>query len=87
MKKNASLKIEVKGHTDSQLDFFYNMDLSQERADKIRNYMIASGIDADRIVATGFGERKPVNECLVLVPCSQGAYAKNRRTEFVQVQF
>jgi len=56
----GGLKVEVGGHTDSQGDSAFNMDLSQKRADAVAEALKKRGIPADAITATGFGDSKPV---------------------------
>lgn len=53
-------KIEVQGHTDSQGNDAYNMDLSQRRANQVRSYLIEKGVSADRLEAKGYGETQPI---------------------------
>ena len=48
------------GHTDSTGSADYNMDLSTRRAEAVKTYFIAKGIDGDRINTVGEGERLPV---------------------------
>lgn len=55
---NSSLVIE--GHTDSVGSSGYNQQLSQARADAVRNYLMRQGISTDRILARGMGEDFPV---------------------------
>lgn len=75
--KNSNLKISINGHTDDLGDDEKNRQLSQNRSDAVKNYLILKGIEADRLKARGFGESKPkfpnVNEL---------NRSKNRRTEF-----
>jgi outer membrane protein OmpA-like peptidoglycan-associated protein len=68
--------VEIAGHTDDVGSDEMNMDLSQKRAEAVRNYLINKGIAASRIVAKGYGETQPVapND-------SDEGRAKNRRTE------
>ena len=51
---------EVAGHTDSRGSDAYNQKLSERRAKAARDYLIAGGISADQLVATGYGESMPV---------------------------
>ena len=72
-------EIIIEGHTDSQGDDQLNQKLSQQRADSIKQYMInAMRIQSYRIIATGFGETKPVanNETAL-------GREKNRRIDIV----
>ena len=72
-------KISVKGHTDSYGSDSSNLNLSQERADAVKAYLLANmSMDPSRIEAIGYGESKPIanNET------AEGR-AKNRRIEIV----
>ena len=55
-----SLKLSVEGHTDSVGSDEYNQQLSEKRAESVREYLVQQGIAGDSIVATGFGKTSPV---------------------------
>ena len=76
------LDIQIRSHTDSRGTDAYNQDLSQRRAQSVVDYLIASGIQADRFSAKGFGESRLLNECSDGVECSSAKHQQNRRTEF-----
>jgi outer membrane protein OmpA-like peptidoglycan-associated protein len=78
VKNNPDSKIVVEGHTDSQGKADYNRDLSQKRADAVRDYLISRGIAADRIKAVGYGSERPVAD-----NNSAEGRANNRRVEIV----
>lgn len=82
MKDNPKWKVELGSHTDSRGTFEYNDWLSQKRSDSAVGYIISKGIDQERIIAKGYGERQLVNECADDVPCSEEKHRQNRRTEF-----
>jgi OOP family OmpA-OmpF porin len=52
--------IEVLGHTDDVGDDAYNQDLSEQRANTVRDYLIATGADGNKMLAVGAGERMPI---------------------------
>ena len=52
--------IEVIGHTDDVGDDAYNQELSEQRAESVRNYLIGAGVDASKMVTTGAGESMPI---------------------------
>jgi OOP family OmpA-OmpF porin len=58
--KRPAFNIEVRGHTDSRGADAYNLKLSQQRAESVRNYLIEKGTPADRLTAVGFGEAEPI---------------------------
>jgi len=59
---NANMKIEIGAHTDSQGSDSYNLTLSQQRANTVREYLISQGIDGNRILSKGYGETKPIGD-------------------------
>lgn len=77
LNKAKNWTLEIQGHTDDKGSDAFNMKLSQNRADAVRNYLITKGVLADTITAIGFGESLP------LVPNDSDANReKNRRVEF-----
>ncbi|RYZ40847.1 MAG: cell envelope biogenesis protein OmpA [Myxococcaceae bacterium] len=54
-------RIRVEGHTDSQGDDAKNLDLSQRRANNVRDWLMKGGISGMRLEAVGYGESKPVD--------------------------
>ena len=55
-----SLKLEVEGHTDSVGTDEYNMQLSESRANEVRDFLVHEGISSSSIAARGFGESQEV---------------------------
>lgn len=60
MNENPKMKIEVSGHTDSDGNDELNLKLSQARAKSVLDYVVKKGVDADRMVAKGYGETQPM---------------------------
>jgi len=54
------LKIEVEGHTDNVGGDAYNQRLSEQRAEAVRDYIVAQGVPGSSVKATGFGMADPV---------------------------
>ena len=77
-KQDAESKITIEGHTDSQGEASYNQDLSQRRAQSVRDYLVSRGISADRVTAQGFGLTRPIAD-----NASAEGRANNRRVEIV----
>lgn len=71
-------RLEIEGHTDSVGAAAYNLDLSQRRANFVRNHLINTHkVSPSKIEAKGYGEVKPIAD--------NGNYQgrqKNRRVEF-----
>lgn len=76
LRTNATLRIEVGGHTDNVGNDAANQKLSEQRANAVRDFLIAQGIDGGRVTAKGYGETKPsaTND-------TEEGRALNRRTE------
>jgi outer membrane protein OmpA-like peptidoglycan-associated protein len=55
-----SLHVQIEGHTDSVGSDDYNQQLSEERADAVKDYFVQQGIAADSIEAKGFGKTQPI---------------------------
>jgi outer membrane protein OmpA-like peptidoglycan-associated protein len=81
LNNSATMRVEIGGHTDDLGTPAYNQDLSQRRANAVKNYLVKMGGDPNRITAVGYGETKPV-----VVNDSKENRRLNRRTEFVILQ-
>lgn len=60
LNENAAVSVRVEGHTDSRGSDAYNQKLSQKRAEAVVAYLVAAGIDAERLLPIGYGESAPV---------------------------
>jgi len=77
-KQDPDSKLVVEGHTDSQGGAGYNQELSQRRAQSVREYLVSRGIAADRVTAQGFGPTRAIAD-----NASAEGRANNRRVEIV----
>jgi len=79
---NPTLRIELSSHTDDQGSDRYNDRLSSLRGQAVKDWLVARGIDGQRIEVVGYGKRKP------LVPNdSEENRALNRRVEIKVIDF
>ena len=85
MKNYPSLRIEIGSHADARGSDQYNLKLSQRRAETTLEYLVAQGIDRDRLIPKGYGEEVPLNDCVRPNMCTEAQYAINRRSEFTEV--
>ncbi len=76
MNQYPNTLIRVEGHTDSKGSNEYNMDLSNRRANAVRNLLVQRGIAGSRIEVVGFGETMPVAS-----NNTEAGRQKNRRVE------
>lgn len=56
---NPTITIEVSSHTDFRVGRISNMELSQKRAQSVVDFLIAKGIDKERLSAKGYGDARP----------------------------
>jgi outer membrane protein OmpA-like peptidoglycan-associated protein len=76
--KNTDGQFLVEGHTDSRGSASVNQQLSERRAETVRNYLIERGVPPERIKAEGFGKTRPIASNRT----AEGR-ANNRRVEVV----
>jgi outer membrane protein OmpA-like peptidoglycan-associated protein len=76
LKSHPEARVEVGGHTDSQGNDAYNMKLSRDRANAVKDYLIGKGVPAKQLEAKGYGETKPISDNK-----TAGGRAVNRRVE------
>lgn len=72
------LNLRVEGHTDSTGSAEYNQRLSRQRADSVYNFLVAEGIDSQRIVTAGYGLTRPIAD-----NSTAAGRQQNRRVEIV----
>ncbi len=77
LKKYKSLRIKVRGHTDSRGKLDYNIRLSLRRAEAVKAYLVKRGVDETRIRVEGVGPKEPIASNK-----RRRGRAKNRRIEF-----
>ncbi|MFZ6045238.1 OmpA family protein [Pseudomonas sp. CR3202] len=68
--------IEVVGHTDSTGGHQYNVNLSQQRAQSVANYLMAQGVNGARVTSRGMGPDQPVAS-----NANETGRSQNRRVE------
>ncbi|MBP6729997.1 MAG: OmpA family protein, partial [Microthrixaceae bacterium] len=71
-------KLQVAGHTDDVGDAAKNQALSEQRANTIRDALVARGVAADRLTTAGFGPTRPIAD-----NATDEGRQRNRRIEFV----
>lgn len=71
------MELMIIGHTDNLASDAYNMDLSLQRAEAVKEYLVSQGIDASKLSTKGMGESDPIADNST----EQGRF-RNRRIEF-----
>jgi peptidoglycan-associated lipoprotein len=82
LQDNPKIRIELSSHTDSRATDEYNDALSQRRAESAVIYIVSKGINADRLVAKGYGKR----QMIIQNAQTEEEHQVNRRTEFKVIE-
>lgn len=77
LQENPTVRIEVAGHTDNTGTAEENLQLSSDRANAVKAYLVTEGISEERVRAVGFGDTAPLGS-----NDTEEGRAQNRRTEF-----
>ena len=78
MIENPEFTVTIEGHTDAVGDMSLNQSLSEDRAQKIADYLTDKGVDGTRIQTIGYGGSRPLKS-----PAKGKYYPPNRRVVFV----
>lgn len=74
LKSNPSVKVTIEGHADERGTREYNLALGERRANTVKNYLTALGIDRGRVKTISYGKERPV-----ALGSNEAAWAQNRR--------
>ncbi len=74
MNLNLDTTMTIEGHADERGTREYNLALGDRRATAVRNYLVALGVDPNRIVTISYGKERPA-----LVGNNEAAWSQNRR--------
>jgi peptidoglycan-associated lipoprotein len=77
LKNHPEVSVRIEGHCDERGTLEYNQVLGENRAISTKKYLVALGIDPDRLYTISYGETMPVDP-----GHNEEAWAKNRRAEF-----
>ena len=74
MKANPSVTVRVEGHCDERGTREYNLALGERRANSVKDYLVAAGVNPDRIKTISYGKERPV-----ALGSTDAAWKQNRR--------
>jgi peptidoglycan-associated lipoprotein len=74
LKQYPDVVLTVEGHTDERGTREYNLALGDRRANAVKNYLVALGIEPSRILIISYGEERPADPAN-----DESAWANNRR--------
>lgn len=77
LKKHPGIRVEVSGHTSSEGNSDFNLQLSEDRANAVRNWLIRAGVPEEQLEARGAGSTEPMGD-----NATQQGRRTNRRIEF-----
>jgi len=81
VRANEAMRIQLDGHASAEGTEEYNMQLSKDRANSVKTYLVNSGVAASKISTRGYGETRPVAS-----NATEEGRSQNRRVEFRQQQ-
>ena len=83
LRKNTTIQVDIRSHTDCRHSHKYNQVLSERRAKSTFDWLVKNGINANRLTYKGYGETQLVNGCKDGVKCTEAEHQLNRRSEFI----
>jgi peptidoglycan-associated lipoprotein len=79
LKNYPQLKVTIEGHCDERGSTEYNLGLGDRRASAVKQFLVSSGISADRLSTVSYGKEKPF--CM---ESNESCWQQNRRGHFVK---
>ncbi|MCB2102903.1 MAG: peptidoglycan-associated lipoprotein Pal [Rhodobacterales bacterium] len=74
LQKFPSVSVTVEGHCDERGTREYNLALGERRANSVKDYLVALGVNPGRVTTISYGEERPV-----ALGSNESAWAQNRR--------
>lgn len=78
LKTNTAVRVQVEGHCDERGSVQFNLALGEKRAQSVRDYLVAQGVESGRITIISLGKEKPM-----AFGHDEEAWSQNRRANFV----
>jgi peptidoglycan-associated lipoprotein len=74
LKSDRSIKVTIEGHCDERGTREYNIALGEKRANSVKKYLVANGIEAARVKTVSYGKERPA-----FFGANEAIFNKNRR--------
>lgn len=81
LKTNPAVRVSVEGHADERGTREYNLALGERRANSVKDYLVALGVQPSRINTISYGKERPV-----ALGSNEAAWSQNRRGVTVVAQ-
>ncbi len=78
MNNYPAVAVTIEGHADERGTREYNLALGERRANSVRDYLVALGVNANRLSTISYGKERPA-----VLGSNEDAWAQNRRGVFV----
>jgi peptidoglycan-associated lipoprotein len=78
LRAQTTMRVLIEGHCDERGTVEYNQALGERRANAARDYLVASGIDANRFQVISYGKARPFAD-----GSGETVWAQNRRAHLV----
>ncbi len=78
LQQNADWRLRIEGHADERGTTDYNLQLGDNRAASVRDYLVRLGVEKARVSTISYGEEKPL-----VAASTEEAWSQNRRAELV----
>ena len=80
LRNNPGIRVLIEGHCDERGGETYNFGLGDRRAAAVKRYLVAKGIDPERLAMISYGKKRPFE-----MGRGEPVWSKNRRAHFVQL--
>ena len=78
MNSYPAVAVTIEGHADERGTREYNLALAERRANSVRDYLVALGVDSNRLSTISYGKERPA-----VLGSNEDAWAQNRRGVFI----
>ena len=78
LKNHPKVRVQVEGHCDERGSVQYNLALGERRSQSVKDYLVAAGVNPNRITTISFGKERPLS-----LGHDEVSWSKNRRGNFV----